>query len=969
MSTDNKKYVVKALACALKMMNYCVPGPIQIVCNELIDVIADQYMEGQCQIPIPKEVLSSYDDVIIAAVEDMLIEVTVFKDINQTMCISARDMAIQMKDNSKEFQKQDSARSGEIFAALQLYLFQLQNWAVSRPPLLANCLNFLFKRINSIEKQLPNLGENHQPKPCVDDAKYKNYVVSHINNYFSSGIDPKITYHCHQPNMEHFVCRGKLLTEVKEFISYNWIDELERWMQKGTLESTLTLDLLEENKRSLSNDVLVCYLINHLIQAADDPTYNEKRLNAIIQHLSRTHFENCMMISAYYGSGKTRLSIELARQSVNWNKKIVADSDLHPMFLLVNCGNAENLEQNIQQELGDLFDSTHSIDEYLNCLPEKTMLTIVLDDIHKLLQSGKTCQDIFTIINRYSRINVKWIMMIQPGYSKQYDILDFSQNERYGYEFRTELKNYQKNFWFQLDDWNKDIEIVQVMIEQVPAIDFSQWKWWSKVSAATFFNPLFANVLILYYELFPGDRYSLEADLCFPRFCLYYYEVLKNESTSVNQSTIILANYFLESYSLLFMNRENKAIVEQDKCNELINHGLLYQIQSRYDRYPKYCGTPDIVWYFQMAVSAKEQWVNDNNTLKESIRDNRNEKNGQLFDCIMSMLIIMLMETALEESNLTVIEPLWETLLELNFEQPLLESGFKLDRNLRVLLVEFLMKHEDILYQNYEVFLRICALGELSGDLLEQVIIVSLKNYRDQVKANVRTFVYMLQRCYIGLEWEQILKIFSILNPINELGLDKATIEKIGCNLAKSIVVQATEKNELDKAIEKALYVIEEDRKLGEIKEKCPSNLCDYFSQYFCNEVIVSQSVNAFEKLQRVNWYHFKNKLRWNEQRRNILLTLSLAYVFRETDDEEYSEWYVSFVEKLSTHTSCTYRKLALYLVAHSGLKDNSYAIQKNSRLGSVAKELYTHPDLHNECTRGSLKRFYRQNFPEFFRK
>lgn len=131
----------------------------------------------------------------------------------------------------------------------------------------------------------------------------------------------------------------------------------------------------------------------------------------------------------------------------------------------------------------------------------------------------------------------------------------------------------------------------------------------------------------------------------------------------------------------------------------------------------------------------------------------------------------------------------------------------------------------------------------------------------------------------------------------------------------------------------------------------------------------MSQSVNAFEKLQRVNWYHFKNKLRWNEQRRNILLTLSLAYVFRETDDEEYGEWYVSFVEKLSTHTSCTYRKLALYLVAHSGLKDNSYAIQKNSRLGSVAKELYTHPDLHNECTRGSLKRFYRQNFPEFFRK
>lgn len=966
MSTDNKKYVVKALTCALKMMNYCVPGPIQIVRNELIDVIADQYMEGQYQIPIPKEVLSSYDDVIIAAVEDMLTEATIFENINQTMCISAQNMAIQMKDRSKVFQKHDPARRGDIFAALQLYLTQLQNWAASSPPLLVNCLSFLYKRI---EEQSTNSGDNHQPKPCVDDAKYERYVVSHISNYFATGINQKITYHIHQRDMEFYACGSELLKEVKEFISYNWMDEFKRWMHKDTLESELILRLLAEYKESLSNDDLVGLLITRLNQVLDDPTYNKKRLDAIIQHLSKTHFENCMMISAYYGSGKTRLSIELARQSVNWNKKIVADSELHPMFLLVNCGNTENLEQNIQQELGDLFGSAHSIDEYLHCLPEKMILTIVLDDIHKLLQGGKTYQDIFTIINRYSRINVKWIIMIQPGYSKQYDILDFSQNERYSYEFRTKLKNYQNNNWFQLDDWNKDIGIVRVMIEQVPAIDFTQWKWWSKVSAATFFNPLFANVLILYYELFPGDRYSLETDLCFPRFCSKYYEVLGKGSLSVNQSTIILANYFLESYSLLFRNPETKPIVEQDKCNELINHGLLNLIQSRYDRSPKYCGTPDIVWYFQMAVSAKEQWVTDNNTFKVSIRDNRNEKNGQLFDCIMSMLIIMLMETALEESNYTVIEPLWETLLEQNFEQPLLESGFKLDRYLRVLLVKFLMKHEDILHQNYEVFLRICVLGELSGDLLEQVIIVSLKNYRDQVKANVRTFVYMLQRCYIGLEWEQILKIFSILNPINELGLDKATIEKIGCNLAKSIVVQATEKNELDKAIEKALYVIEEDRKLGEIKEKCPSNLCDYFSQYFCNEVIVSQSVNAFEKLQRVNWYHFKNKLRWNEQRRNILLTLSLAYVFRETDDEEYSEWYVSFVEKLSTHTSCTYRKLALYLVAHSGLKDNSYAIQKNSRLGSVAKELYTHPDLHNECTRGSLKRFYRQNFPEFFRK
>lgn len=750
-----------------------------------------------------------------------------------------------------------------------------------------------------------------------------------------------------------------LFNEFDKFIRKDWRKELLAYIETSGSKS-----LANELNRiiySTDRDEVAFHKVRTFINNLQPESNHEvkefiKTLQKKLQHFA---FENCMFIAGYYGSGKTRLSLELARRSIDKCSKDKTTSTY--LFVSSNCD--KNLQSCIIEEFCSLFGSKHSITEYLNSFSQSNQIIIVLDDVHKYIQKGFTLKKIFEMILYYSRSYVKWIILLQPGYNLDPDKTYKQYYEKCGYIWSHSFQKYLIGQWFQLDDWNKDKDTTGKIIQKFSSADLKKWKWKEQVVSTNYYNPLFANVL-LSFDCLKTDPQSvfLKNDLLFPSFCSMYYRILSSDEPSIDKATGELADVFLDTYNLSFKIKGLDAQITEAMCEELVNHGLLLRIRKDYIKYAMYTGIPSMVWSYLMAISARERWLNDDNQLMDTHIPNYDNGNKEIIHNVICMIILFVEKDVSINKDIHSIRKLWQTLWAMECEEAILESGFKSRSSVRNDLINWVIDRHCILEHNFERFLRLCALGEIHASILYKVIDFCIKVFNKEINTYGNLFVYMLRKNFESMKWKEILDVLPHLKEMQNFNIAKSIVDNIGNEIASCVVKKSEAQGNLSAAISASLKAMKGDNNRQNRFERFPSNIYDYFSEYFCDAVIALHGSEGYKKLNAHNWYTFDNNLEWYQKRRNQALTLALSYTYRNSRNIEYVKWYEDFVEDLSKG-GYPERKFALYLIKHSSQKEQNYRIDPTCKLGTTALRLYDQSSPKDIFKEKSIRAFYKRNF------
>ena len=243
----------------------------------------------------------------------------------------------------------------------------------------------------------------------------------------------------------------------------------------------------------------------------------ENQLSQIRRKLNNPFYMNCMFISGYYGSGKTRLIIEAAKSF--WKD---SSSPNKSVFVFVKPNYPADIEASIHSSFVNLLDMTLTLKECLDIFAYHYTLIIVLDDIHEYFQNNVTIKRIFDIIDKFSRPYIKWILLTQTGYGKDPEDLYSDIYSKYSHKWNSHLSDSLVGPWFQLDNWYRKKDIPQRIIKEMGGFASTEWIWKNSVYSTNYYNPLLANVLIS-HALKKNDWSILSYNnFLFPEFCNRY---------------------------------------------------------------------------------------------------------------------------------------------------------------------------------------------------------------------------------------------------------------------------------------------------------------------------------------------------------------------------------------------------------------------------------------------------------------
>lgn len=774
--------------------------------------------------------------------------------------------------------------------------------------------------------------------------------------YISSNVSDLNNYYELEPN---------LFKKLMQFMEYNWKDTLKRGLKEQTQEDIFFAKCVKEidSNKSLYDNANILKI--KLENAKKNDEYSSTRLNYLLKKLEQTVFGNCIFITGYYGSGKTRLFLELSKHIKE--KELLEINAIKTLFLFVNFNEQCNIENNIIAIFRKLFPGDYSIEQYLNIFSRQFKLVIVLDDIHMYFQNNCALESILKKIKAYSRTFVKWIVITQLGYGEITNDLYQEFYNNYSFKWGEAFERYQIGKWFNLDDWNKDCDIPGKLLGKIYPTAKPTSIWKKNLYFTDYYTPLFSKVLLCYI-IRTGNISILNNNLLFLDFCRKYYYILSENKSEINYQVREVALHLLKKHSLLF-SLEPNCFSGDKSCENLINSGLLFKKEDYFYK-TILVAIPDIVWIYQLAKET--EWLNNTFSFPITVISEAWDDNPDLYNSLLNMSLQMMEEASRKAGAWNAIIKNWDFLLDNGFERAVLDSGFKYSPYLRKKLIKRVLNRSYTINTYFAIFLSLCSLGGIPFRLLCKIIDIIIKNHSKKIRIYGNCFSNMLWRNYQTLTWSEILAILPHLYPMQRLEIDMRIIRKIGEDIGKSVVEKVDNLEQLELVI-KASMAANQDNNLEIFDKQIPknkaylSNILDWFCASFCNTVIQRFHTFGFDKLYAAGWYSFTNRLKQHEKRRNRALTLSLSYYYRQSvNQQSYDVGYIMWYHNLLTGLSkgdYGHKRFALYLIVHTGLKEQNYLIESpQKKLIQIARTLILQNSIKKLITEPSIKKFIESN-------
>lgn len=214
-----------------------------------------------------------------------------------------------------------------------------------------------------------------------------------------------------------------LFGELENYVYDNWIDRLLKDFKPDNNTFRLLKRFIDEIGSYESMSKITSSIKKKIESALDSKTLHAKYRFPIKDKLDSPHYNNCMFISGYLGSGKTRLAIEVAQYMLQLRLEAFT-----PVFLIVRPSVPDNLNMSLDDAFSELLGSKNTLSEYLDAFANCT-LVIVLDDVHEYFQSGIVMKDLRDLITTHSRPYVSFNRIVDKPFADQESIsVDPSHN-------------------------------------------------------------------------------------------------------------------------------------------------------------------------------------------------------------------------------------------------------------------------------------------------------------------------------------------------------------------------------------------------------------------------------------------------------------------------------------------------------------------------------------------------------------
>lgn len=803
-----------------------------------------------------------------------------------------------------------------------------------------------FQRILT-EAKIPFVLHKENPtKPCLfNPKKYSEYLQDFLNESSSLPLETQV-----------YLQDRPLFNELNKFVSDEWANHLLTELRYDDDTNKLIKSYIDKLDKFESMEKITISLKSKVQSALDCKTIPQDFRIPIMNKLDSLLYNNCMFISGYFGSGKTRLSIEAARSMCSLHYKLNS-----PVFLFVRPSVPSKLDACLTNAFEELLGSTNTLSEYLDAFANHT-LVIVLDDVHEYFQSGIVMKDLRDLITEYSRPYVKWMIMMQTGAGTDTNNLYNNYFARYAHTWSRNFSDFLIGPWFQLDAWYREQDIpARILKTQLSGLPHD-WVWKESVSSTIYYNPLLINVLLIYEQINNGPSIFTYNNFMFPTFCKTYFLLLSKEDLFVKRDAESIATHLQTIHSLQFRTVDG---IEYHQIKGLIEHGLLVDT----NKFPiTYKSIPDIVWYYLIAEVMNAENPLSDERIGTIFKTKYWKDNPADFNNILSIWVLLG-----ERSSDDMIR-IWEILFDCHFEQVALDTGFKCDPFLRNALIRILLDHPRVLQRHFSLLMHLCALGQIEKKLFHKLIADCIEKYTNQVKNNTELFAYMLLQNYQNMSWENVLETLAYLAPIIKTDANVDFVCRLGRDIGRTVAQKADIVNQLDEAIRSAYVACNGDvsNKIysppDEQYHSFPVELFDGFCFDFCNTIIQEHNIEGYEKFDAAGWYSYEKKAKPNQYRRNLALTFALAHEYRYQiqsyqDEDDYVYWYKFKLVKPLSEGDVAHKKFALYLIIHTELREKHYKIEKNGFFWKIADTLRHDKSMRNVLEGKTCKVFYKYNF------
>ena len=902
----------------------------------------------------------------------------------------------------------------------KILLSQFPNFELSDVSLLCDILPSFLEEL--YEKYSPNLRADYSlsiKKSRGHDNNLKKelsaFKISLLRAWIVENEDEKIgdlirNYEfdpCFSSSSISFIKDEIIFDTFSYFLKYNYIDQLREKLKQYNNDIKIRTNNKEryefEYNSLISTDKsyieltrgLRLALESHRDKLPHKPIYN-KLYTWIRTAVDNDSFQNCFFLTGYFGSGKTRLSLELAKSY--FTDRVI--------FKYIGVNSIHSKEDLVTQ-ISDAYSRFCRFQECINISQSDKdgKLVIILDDIHLMTTKDNTrFSDIVSVVEQFSYNSVKWMLIIQTDYLNAWEKTNSYFTEKHAFRLTRgmEYSSISEN-WLDLNKRYKSHRVV----EQILGCSLNNWGWKKTVENTCYYGPLLACVLVASKKRHPTMRTSLH-EFPFIDFCEKYKAVLTGDNLTINKYMQHFARSCWANRSLRIQERSQ--IDEENACIHLTNCGLMHRDEIHNDLL---WGIPDMVWAdessdlseaIQAITSAIER--NQLRTIYNNIVEN---------NYVALVILITFCKKFKKQNRIERIKSEIKQYSESNLFK--LYSLYDAEgRNYAVKKIVESFRLVDI-PQTFEDVLLSCHLGGLSYDTLV-MIVTAISGYLPNIEiAKVRRLSIqiagIIQANSIVYTDEQILGLLDILRQFEEKLINyfydtcattesKAKekmllgiFESIGRSLAHGAVnrifLAEGDKPKYKKKKLKQLLKKTAEGYDGTIVnpcsplngEKAPNSIWDFYIEYLCDEIINHEGRDAFIFFDQVfdddnpHWYDFSQEPSIVRQRRNQLYTLSLGYFFRNYRDinhfdisrkaqEGYIDEYIKIVNSLSSTDEYSHKRLALFMMVHTGPKQYQYNCIRRDDFEPVVKRMLNDNTMFSLLHESTARKFIKTNYGHF---